>query len=80
MRKMSCMPGVIEGEYLRDYRIKVKFSNGLIKEVDCENYIDGGIFEPLKDMEMFKRFFVDGWTISWPNGAYIAPDTLYDEG
>ena len=79
MKKLTYMPRVIEAEYLKDYRIKVKFTNGLIKEIDCEKYIDGGIFEKIKDREVFKNFFIDGWTISWPNGADIAPDTLYNE-
>ncbi|MCA1609254.1 MAG: DUF2442 domain-containing protein [Acidobacteria bacterium] len=48
--------------------------------VDCSKWIGGGVFEPLKDKKYFRKFFVDGWTISWPNGADIAPETLYEEG
>jgi hypothetical protein len=40
----------------------------------------GGVFEPLRDVEYFRRLRVDevGDTIAWPNEADIGPETLYD--
>jgi len=37
----------------------------------------GLVFEPLKEPAYFQRFFVEAGTVSWPNGADIAPETLY---
>jgi len=80
VRKMAYMPVVIDAKYISDYKIRVTFDNGEERVADLANKLDRGIFLPLQDKKYFKKFFVDGWTISWPNGADIAPETLYDEG
>jgi len=76
---MSYMPVVIDASYLSDYKIKLTFDNGEQKIADCSRWLEGEIFEPLKDQLYFRSFFVDGWTVSWPNGADISPETLYEE-
>lgn len=76
--KSVYMPRVIEAECLHDYKVHVVFSNGKEGTVDLSPFIGKGVFEPLTNKIYFKRLFVDGWTISWPNGADIAPETLYE--
>jgi hypothetical protein len=76
--KTIYMPRVIDAKYLNDYRIHIAFSNGKEGIIDLSPYIGSGIFEQLKSKDYFKKLFVDGRTISWPNGADIAPETLYE--
>jgi Protein of unknown function (DUF2442) len=76
---MDYMPVVIDAIYLEDYKIKVTFDNGEERVADCLKWLNGEVFEPLKDKEYFKKFFVDGWSVAWANGADIAPETLYEQ-
>ncbi len=76
---MDYLPVVIDAKYISDYRIKITFDNGEQKIADFSKWLKGEVFEPLKDKNYFRKFFVDGWTISWSNGADIAPETLYLE-
>jgi hypothetical protein len=75
---MTFLPFVIDAEYRGGYRIHVRFSDNLEKTIDFQQWLDGPVFEPLKDPEYFTTFFVEGGTVTWPNGADIAPETLYE--
>ena len=75
---MNRVPCVIKAEYLGGYRIHVTFDDNSEKTVDFRHWLKGPVFEPLKDVKYFRRFFIDGWTIAWPNGADIAPEALYE--
>jgi hypothetical protein len=54
------------------------FNDNVQGTVDLQSWLEGPIFEPLKDRSCFERFFIDGGTVVWPNGADIAPETLYE--
>jgi hypothetical protein len=67
---------VVDAEYAGDHRIRLRFSDGVSKTVDFSRWLRGTVFQPLKDVAEFRRFFIAGGTICWPNGADIAPETL----
>lgn len=69
---------VIEAEYDEEYRLKVKFNNGAEGTVDLEEELYGEVFEPLKDIEKFRKFTLTGRTIEWANGADFAPEFLLE--
>ena len=75
---MTFLPSVVRAEYRGGFRIHVVFNDELESTVDFEPWLDGPVFEPLKKTSYFRRFFVEGGTVVWPNGADIAPETLYD--
>jgi len=74
---MEHLPTVIRAEHRGGYTIELTFSDGLNKPLNFERWLKGAVFEPLKDPAYFGRFFLDGGTVTWPNGADIAPETLY---
>ena len=75
---MVALPEVIEAEYRGDYRIRLVFTDGVRGTVDFSDWLVGPVFDPLKDREVFARFSIEGGTVTWPNGADIAPETLYE--
>lgn len=74
---MTTMPMVISAEHCGGHRIRLTFNDGTQKVVDFRRWLNGPIFEPLLEEAYFRRFFIDGGTTVWPNGADIAPETLY---
>lgn len=75
---MVPLPQVVRAIYDKAYRIRLTFSDGTEGTVDFEPWLYGPIFEPLKRLAYFRKFFVEGGTVAWPNGADIAPETLYE--
>jgi len=68
--------------YLHDYQLRLEFDDGTTREVDLANELHGEVFDPLKDLHLFKQVYVnpDTNTIEWPNGADFAPEFLYRIG
>ena len=75
---MTFLPSVIRAEYRGGHRIRVVFNDNSEKTIDFRPWLEGPVFEPLKDTAYFQNFFLDGGTVAWPNGADIAPETLYE--
>ena len=66
--------------YRHGHVYHIAFDNGLEGDLDLSEYVGSGpVFEPLKDLALFQQARIEGGTISWPNGADIAPETLYEK-
>src|SRR5262249_6548391 len=72
------MVRLIDARYLRDYVVWVWFSDGVAGGVDLVSELEGPLFEPLRDLSVFRlvRFDPELHTIVWPNGADVAPEFL----
>ena len=71
---------VVEAHYVRDYVLWLRFKDGTAGEIDLGPALRGPVFEPLKSLDAFREFFVhpEFETLSWPNGADLAPEFLHD--
>jgi hypothetical protein len=76
---MEKLVHVAEVQYLGDHRLRFRFEDGASGELDFSKDEWRGVFAPLADPDYFKKVELDEelGTIVWPNGADIAPETLY---
>ena len=68
--------------YISDYKLLLSFEDNSIRLIDLEPFLDGEIFEPLKDKNYFKTVCInpDLDTIVWDNDADFSPDFLFEIG
>ena len=67
-------------KYLEEYKIWISFNNGKSGIIDLKEELTGEIFEPLKNIELFKNISIHPImeTIVWETGADLAPEYLLD--
>ncbi len=71
---------VLEAEACGPHHLRLKFNDGVTKQVDLGPLLRGPIFEPLRDPAYFAMFELDPvfGAVQWPNGADFAPEALHD--
>ncbi len=72
---------ITEAKYLFNYEVELTFNDGKKGIVNLENELYGTMFAPLKNKKVFATVKLDKDidTISWENGADLAPEFLYYE-
>jgi hypothetical protein len=68
-------------EYVGQYKIRVRFADGIEGDIDLQDELWGEVFEPLKDLRVFRRVELNRElnTVTWPTGADLAPEFLYEK-
>jgi hypothetical protein len=72
------LPHIIDSRYVAGHTVWLRFSDGAEGEVDLSNKLHGPIFEPLRNIELFRQVVLHAElrTLVWPNGADFAPEFL----
>lgn len=72
---------VIDVQPLDSRRLRISFSDGLVRDVDCSFLMHGTLGQPLNDPDYFKQVRVDeeARTVVWPNGLDPSPELLHGD-
>ena len=69
---------ITHAEYVKDYVLRIAFSNGEVRLVDFTPLMQKGICTKLQDLDYFKSFTLDPFTIDWNDEIGFAPEYLYE--
>ena len=74
------IPQITSAQHVGGYVVRVRFADGVEGDVDLHAELYGEVFEPLKDLELFRGLRLDPElnSITWPCGADFAPEFLYE--
>lgn len=70
---------VKEVKPIENYKLILTFENNEVRIFDMNPYLDKGIFQELKNENLFKAVKISFDSIEWPNEADIDPETLYED-
>lgn len=71
---------LVKVDALPDYRLHVKFIDGLEGEVDMSQLVSSthaGVFAQLKNPQVFAQVFLEHGAVTWPGEIDLAPDAMY---
>jgi hypothetical protein len=67
--------------WLGGHRLEFRFTDDSVGEYDFAALMNesGPMIEPLRDVDYFKRVFLEFGAPTWPNGFDVAPEWLHRE-
>jgi hypothetical protein len=68
---------VVEVKPEPEYRLFVRFKDGLSGRVQLRPEELTGALAPLLDVQFFEQVFVDYGAVAWPGEIDLAPDAMY---
>lgn len=73
-------PDITSAAVVRHGVLRLTFVDGLTGELDVLDRMRGPVFDDARTPEGFAKVAVDHetGTVTWPGGADLAPDTLYE--
>ena len=69
---------IVAAEYVTNYTLRLTFNTGEVRLVDFTPLMQKGICRILQDINFFKSFRLDPFTVDWNNEIGFAPRYLYE--
>lgn len=69
---------IVEATLLEHLAFMVKFADGVTGKVRISPSHLYGVFECLKDPEVFAQLSIENGYVSWPGEVDLAPDSMYE--
>jgi hypothetical protein len=78
---VSRPPRIVDVEYLGGLRLRLIFSDNLVRELDFTPVLHDGVLASLRDPAVFSQVRVDSvaGTVTWPTGVDLDPDVLHGD-
>jgi len=74
-------PKVVGVRAMKGHLLWVRYNNGEQRTFDVKPLLDGPVYQPLKDFEVFRDVYIDYSTPTWLDGTVdIDPETIYEKG
>lgn len=72
---------IVDVEARPNYRLWVRFADGVEGEVDLSDLVGKGVFSAWEDPDVFRSVEIDeeSGTVVWPGELDLAPDALHKE-
>lgn len=81
MNLMNRPARVVAVEHLGAFRLRITFTDDLVRELDFEGVLAGAVYTELEHEATFAEVSIDeiAGTVCWPNGVDLDPDVLHGD-
>jgi len=72
-------PSVVKVVPKADYQVYIEFDNDECGFLDMKPYLNFGVFNKIRDLNVFSKVRVSFDTIEWGNGIDLDPQFVYEK-